>query len=545
MKTTEEFRASVYAKRDAKAAQARKIKKRVLSCMPLAVLIAAGSVFIPLLRQGRFAIAGRSAETAGERNDAASSACMAAADRQGPFTLKAQPGKLLDLSLNALYREAYSEDEELNKEDATESQLQAMKDELEKKQEEMDRQREILIRQREESRIDPDFSEAVNDFARDMSPLVAAEFSENDCWSPLSAYYAFSMTGAGADGETEKEFLELLNAKDMDWLAEQCEKYYRQHYHNNDGSVFTLANSMWIDQRRGFKEDFLETARKSYYASMLEADFADPTINEAISRWVSDHTGGLINPRFEYDEDTELAILNAVYFKAAWIDEFYAENNTEDDFTKADGSKVTAEFMHRGDNQDVYFGQNFTRASLRLQDGAAMVFILPDEGVDPKELLGDPEAFEKMFYPLESGDTDYCQVKWSVPKFSMDSSFNLGEIFSARMPTAFDEVLADFSGISPRADLYIGKVDHGAHIAIDEQGAEAAAYTAIDACGAAAPPDEIVEMNLNRPFLFAIVADDETTGTREPGERESSILFVGACGDPTASAPGAAAAAAN
>lgn len=512
MKTADRFKMEIYEKRNIKLAQRKKRNRAALFCVPLALLVVCCSVFLPLLRRG----------------------VPVAGNGGAPYTLKAQPGKLLDLSVDALYRKFYSEDDGLDKENATEETMQDTEKEMERAQEEMEKEMALLQQMAADCRIEPEFSQAVNGFARDLTPLVFEDLGENGCWSPLSAYYAFALTGAGAIGKTEQEFLEMLHAPAMNWVSDQCEKYYRQHYHENDGSTFTLANSLWLEGRRGYRNGFLETAKSKFYATLFEADFTNPDINGEIGGWVSENTGGLINPEFQLDPETVLAILNTVYFKAAWTDEFYGENNTEDDFTKSDGSTVTAEFMHRGSSQDVYFGENFTRASLPLEDGAEMVFILPDEGVTPQELLQDSEAFEKMFCPLNSEDTEYCQVEWSVPKFSMDSEFDLKDAFSSVLPTAFDPVLADLTGISPKADLYIDQVKHGAHIAIDEQGVEAAAYTAIAMSGGAMPPAEIVKMDLNRPFLFAVTSNDSTVDQAESDSANASILFVGVCGDPTA-----------
>ena len=70
--------------------------------------------------------------------------------------------------------------------------------------------------------------------------------------------------------------------------------------------------------------------------------------------------------------------------------------------------------------------------------------------------------------------------------------------------------------------LFIDEVFHKTFIAVDEQGAEAAAATAIVVGEFAAPSDEF-EFRADRPFLFLI--RDRLTGT---------ILFFGRVTDPTA-----------
>ena len=52
-------------------------------------------------------------------------------------------------------------------------------------------------------------------------------------------------------------------------------------------------------------------------------------------------------------------------------------------------------------------------------------------------------------------------------------------------------------------------MQHAARVTIDEYGCTAAAFTVMmmDA-GSAMPPDSVLEMNLNRPFAFVILSDD-------------------------------------
>ena len=75
----------------------------------------------------------------------------------------------------------------------------------------------------------------------------------------------------------------------------------------------------------------------------------------------------------------------------------------------------------------------------------------------------------------------------------------------------FDPDRADFS---PLADFdepaAVTQVQHAARVKIDEEGCEAAAFTAIMADATSAMPEDlpVVEMNLNRPFAFAITGAD-------------------------------------
>jgi serpin B len=91
------------------------------------------------------------------------------------------------------------------------------------------------------------------------------------------------------------------------------------------------------------------------------------------------------------------------------------------------------------------------------------------------------------------------------------------------MPDAFDGNRADFSQMS-EVDLFISLVLHKAFVAVDEEGTEAAAATAVLMTLAGAPPRETIEFRADHPFLFFIRHRD--TG---------AILFMGRVVDPTRS----------
>ena len=83
------------------------------------------------------------------------------------------------------------------------------------------------------------------------------------------------------------------------------------------------------------------------------------------------------------------------------------------------------------------------------------------------------------------------------------------------MPDAFSLPPADFSGITGVKDLYISNVIHKAFVAVDEEGTEAAAATAVvmKLTSVPAPPKVF---RADHPFIF-IIRDNHS----------ESILFMG------------------
>lgn len=521
MKTAQEFRIEVYEKRHARLLARKKAKRRALLCVPLVLAVAVSGVFVSRLLESPVLIA-----------------------RESNIPLALQAGKpaavkqVTPEDLHSLQEQYLSEN------NLTESAL------TDEDRDEINRRYSAM--QAENQLITPDFHTSLNRFARDSAVLLANDFEENACYSPLSLYYALALAGSGAQGKTEQEFLDVLHAPDTDWLADQCGKYYRQHYSDGEDYKFLLANSLWMDGNRSFEQNFLNGGSNDFYASLFQADFTDPALGEEMAKWVSDNTNGLLSPGFEFADDTVMEIFNTVYFYARWSEQFDKSRNSQEDFHKADGSAVTAEFMHSCAIQPALEGNGFIRASLPLSasfpagslyGGGEMIFILPDEGVSPEELLSDPKAFEEMFFPRGQEEYSNCVVEWSVPKFDFDCEYNLADMLQALgLRSAFDVNAADFSGISretAKADgLYISGVRQGDRIGIDEKGVEAAAYTEVMIADGSGAPEKSVEMKLDRPFLFAIAQYSDTDrliSEKEGYEKAGdSLLFVGVCGDPTA-----------
>jgi serpin B len=79
---------------------------------------------------------------------------------------------------------------------------------------------------------------------------------------------------------------------------------------------------------------------------------------------------------------------------------------------------------------------------------------------------------------------------------------------------------ADFTGMNGSGGLFIQDVVHQAFVAVDENGTEAAAATAVIIGEVSAPPP--ATLRIDRPFVFVII--DRPTG---------ATLFIGRVLDPS------------
>lgn len=190
------------------------------------------------------------------------------------------------------------------------------------------------------------------------------------------------------------------------------------------------------------------------------------------------------------------------------------------EFTTLDGSVVQAEMMRQSDSfAFAALGELSAIELPYLGDELAMLVIVPEPGSFADVEAGlDPSALAAVVDALSP-----TQVNLGLPRFEIRSQVALADVLRALgMEVAFDPGAADFSAMTGDRDLYIADVVHEAFIAVDEEGTEAAAATAV-VMGVTSAPAEPVELVVDRPFVFAL--RDTTTG---------AILFLGRVVDPTA-----------
>ena len=148
-----------------------------------------------------------------------------------------------------------------------------------------------------------------------------------------------------------------------------------------------------------------------------------------------------------------------------------------------------------------------------------MVFLLPDEGTSPEELLQREDLLASLDFSGEQVQTG--EIRWSVPKFDVSSDLDLlSSLEQLGVTDLLRPEAADLSALTS-LDAYLSGARQMTRVTADEEGVEAAAVTilTVDTTSAVADPQPMV-MDLDRPFLFVI-------------RNEGVPLFVGVVHHPT------------
>jgi serpin B len=357
----------------------------------------------------------------------------------------------------------------------------------------------------------------------------------NVALSPYSVAVALAMALNGAEGDTATEMRELLGVTDLEtfnggldaltlYVEGLAGKVTRA-----DGSDAELAldtaNALFGQRDIEWQPAFLDALAASYGAGMQLVDYksaaeaARTLINDWTAKQTHDRIPEILAPG-TVDALTRLVLVNAIYLKAPWEEPFTTDSTAKREFRTDDGRTVLADTMSLGLTSSGYARGDGWEAVRLLYAGrqTAMTIVLPAAGrLDEvsKSLAGGGLA------DILVADRP-AMVRLSLPKWEFRTQAALADVLKALgMPTAFDPEAADFSAMTEQERLFISAVVHEAFIAVDEEGTEAAAATAV-VMGTTSMP-EYQDVVVDRPFLFVI--HDVENGTP---------LFLGRISDPTA-----------
>jgi serine protease inhibitor len=370
-------------------------------------------------------------------------------------------------------------------------------------------------------------TEANNRFGFDLYRIVTAESPGGNVFvSPLSIALALAMTYNGAAGATAAEMADVLGYGGM--KLEEINLSNARLLTELGGEIdevrLDIANSLWMREGLAFRREFLERAKIHYDAQIRSLDFRLPTAKETINGWVSGETEGKIEELVDLiPEDAILYLLNAIYFKGAWEEEFDPDHTREEDFHLPSGGTKTVPMMRRSDQFHHFAGEDFQAVRLPYGDGRVCMYIfLPNED---SSLDAFHESLGAENWKVWTTSFGKRQGTVALPRFKARyRSLLNGPLTDLGMVSAFDPAGADFSGmiITETGNVSISRVIHEAVIEVNEEGTEAAAATAVEMkLTSARIEEEPFVMVCDRPFFLAI--RDNGTG---------AILFMGSIVDP-------------
>ena len=331
---------------------------------------------------------------------------------------------------------------------------------------------------------------------------------QNYMISPFSIKMAMMMAANGANDYTQKEILSALGVSSIDEYNQKANDIITRYNSNKDVNL-NVANSIWLNKTEAMGANFKDTYKKiisDFYKGVAREENAD-TIASKINDFIAKETNNKITNVLPTERPAGFlsALVNTIYFKGSFENQFDTANTKKDTFTDRNGNKSEIDFM----NQTKHFGyyENDGVQMLKMNYSGrdiAMYILLNDDDKD----VDINDIISKM---------EYKKVSVSMPKFKTEFTKSFVDVLKQMgINIAFTNV-ADFSNMFENVEVHISDVIHKTFIEVDENGTEAAAATVILMTKNSLPmPEEIKEFKANRPFTYFI--RDEVSG---------EILFLG------------------
>nr|AEB40054.1 serpin SMSB4 variant [Sarcoptes scabiei] len=356
-------------------------------------------------------------------------------------------------------------------------------------------------------------------------------------YSPISVWSTLILTYLGSDGVTEQELSQKLKLNQLPkpWVALAYRSLkWRKDFNvlklmqnHTDATQVCSANKLYINDHlpceRCFRTIFGDEIEMKSFSSRPQDLYLNHDWVRVKLRTYSKSFG----PE-SISSNTNIVMINAVYFKSFWAQQFDSSKTKKQRFYVSMNEELEADMMTM-DSVSVMYGisEELRASAVEIpysNPDYSFLIILPDITRSLDSMIRTL-TWNKIQLLLQNMYDD--EVKLMIPKFRSEQEFELaGPLFSLGIKKLFDPRYANpqfYFYEFQQSRVALDSVIHKSFISVDEEGTEAAAATAVIFARSGRPafPTEFIA---DRPFLY-IIRDVSS----------NQLLFIGTVRRPYAS----------
>jgi len=308
--------------------------------------------------------------------------------------------------------------------------------------------------------------------------------------SPYSIGVALMMLYQGTTREVKQELTDLFRLRNGQYIRDDVMKEKFKLIMST--GQLEVANALVTKRGFNFTNEYIAKMEDIFAAQVGHANAQD------VNRWVSEKTHGKIKEVLKQDPD--FALINVIYFKAKWQYPFDKARTYDGIFTNLNGN-VNVKYMTQQRTFHYFENESYQAVSMPFIHGLfSAIIVLPRSS---EKLIPSSQVIWNQLRNCTPSE-----VKIILPRFTATSEFVLNSIIQRLGVEKAFRLSSDYS-FTAQLPIQIDQIIHKVCIEVDEDGAEAAAVTAITALfGCAAPVRQIPIIDCCRPFQYAIVDND-------------------------------------
>ncbi|KAM6281168.1 ovalbumin-like [Porphyrio hochstetteri] len=368
--------------------------------------------------------------------------------------------------------------------------------------------------------------------------LKVQHVNQNIFYSPLSIISALSMVYLGARENTRAQIDKVVHFDKITGFGEAVESQcgtsvsvhasikdmFTQITKPSENYSFGFASRLYAEETYPILPEYVQCVKELYQDGLETISFqtAAEQARELINSWVEKQTNGMIKDILQpssVDPQTEMVLVNAIYFKGIWANAFKDEDTQTMPFQITKQESKPVQMMYQFGSFKVAAMASEKMKILELPYASrvlSMLVILPDE-VSGLEQLESSITFEKLLEWTSFNMVEEKKMKVYLPRMKIEEKYNLTSVLTALGMTDLFSPSANLSGISSAESLKMSEAFHEAFVEIYESGSEVVGSTG----DGVESTSSYEEFKADHPFLFLIKHNPT-----------SSILFFGRCFSP-------------
>ncbi|XP_008061004.2 leukocyte elastase inhibitor-like [Carlito syrichta] len=205
--------------------------------------------------------------------------------------------------------------------------------------------------------------------------------------SPFSISSAMAMIFLGTRSNTASQLSKAFHFDTVEEIHSKFQSLNADINKRGASYILKLANRLYGEKTYNFLPEFLASTQKLYGADLASVDFqhASEDARKAINQWVRGQTEGKIPELLAagvVDNMTKLVLVNAIYFKGNWQQQFMKEATSNAPFRLNKKDKKTVKMMHQKKKFPYGYIQDLKCRVLELPyqgKELSMFILLPDD----------------------------------------------------------------------------------------------------------------------------------------------------------------------